>query len=97
MWGRSWSLEEVREVLGHSELSVTQRYAHLSHDAIAEAARATPGHRDVKPENLADAAATGSQTDPPSETLAEIPFDIMAPPAGIGPATFGLGNRCSIH
>ncbi len=20
-----------------------------------------------------------------------------APPAGIGPATFGLGNRCSIH
>ncbi len=43
VWGRRWSLEEIREVLGHSELSVTQRYAHLSHDAIAQAARETPG------------------------------------------------------
>lgn len=40
-WGRRWSLEEVREVLGHSELKTTQRYAHLATDAIASATRAT--------------------------------------------------------
>jgi integrase len=42
-WGRSWSLEEVREVLGHTSIAVTQRYAHLGESAVARAARETPG------------------------------------------------------
>ena len=29
-WGRRWSLEEVKEYLGHSDIKVTQRYGHLS-------------------------------------------------------------------
>ena len=42
-WGRRWSLEEVREVLGHSTIAVTQRYAHLASDAMASAAAETVG------------------------------------------------------
>ncbi len=29
-WGRPWRLEDVRDVLGHSSITVTERYAHLS-------------------------------------------------------------------
>lgn len=40
-WGRRWSTEEVREVLGHSSITMTERYAHLGANTIREAARAT--------------------------------------------------------
>lgn len=53
-WGRSWSLEEVREVLGHTTIAVTQRYAHLSASAVQRAAAATPW----KPTVAATLAAT---------------------------------------
>ncbi len=42
-WGRRWSLEEVREMLGHSSISITQRYAHLAPSAVSRAARETRG------------------------------------------------------
>ncbi|MCC6552922.1 MAG: tyrosine-type recombinase/integrase, partial [Polyangiaceae bacterium] len=42
-WGRRWSLEEVRELLGHSSITVTQRYAHLGETALRVAARGTTG------------------------------------------------------
>ena len=29
-WGRRWSIEEVSKFLGHSDIQVTQRYAHLA-------------------------------------------------------------------
>ena len=40
-WGRRWSLEEVRGMLGHSTIAVTQRYAHLAQGALDSAARET--------------------------------------------------------
>lgn len=40
-WGRQWSLEEVRSLLGHSSVSVTERYAHLADSALARAAAET--------------------------------------------------------
>lgn len=40
-WGRSWSLEEVKEMLGHSSIIVTQRYAHLGENTLKQAARET--------------------------------------------------------
>jgi len=40
-WGRAWRLEEIREVLGHSSIEVTQRYAHLASSVVQEAANAT--------------------------------------------------------
>lgn len=42
-WGRVWTLEEVRDVLGHSSIRQTERYAHLCPGGIHAAARATSG------------------------------------------------------
>lgn len=42
-WGRAWRLEEVSAFLGHSEVGVTQRYAHLSADHLHRAASETVG------------------------------------------------------
>lgn len=39
--GRAWRIEEVQVVMGHSSVTITQRYAHLGEDAIAKAARET--------------------------------------------------------
>jgi len=41
--GRRWTLEEVRVVMGHSSIMITQRYAHLGDDVIAKAASETGG------------------------------------------------------
>lgn len=41
MWGRDWSLEEIRPIIGHSSIVMTQRYAHVCHTRLAEAARET--------------------------------------------------------
>ncbi len=40
-WGRRWSLEEIKEVLGHSDIKMTQRYAHLGDTALRAATRET--------------------------------------------------------
>jgi integrase len=42
-WGRSWTLLEVRALLGHSTIAVTERYAHLAGTITQAAAAATPG------------------------------------------------------
>lgn len=42
-WGRPWRLEEVRDFLGHSSITVTERYAHLAPGALTDAARETTG------------------------------------------------------
>jgi len=39
--GRRWTLEEVKEVLGHTDIKTTQRYAHLGETAIRDAVRET--------------------------------------------------------
>lgn len=40
-WGRPWRLEEVRQMLGHSSITVTERYAHLAPEGLHAAAAAT--------------------------------------------------------
>jgi len=42
LWGRAWSLEETRELLGHTSVTTTERYAHLAGTALERAAEATP-------------------------------------------------------
>jgi len=42
-WGKPWRLEEVRDLLGHSSVEVTERYAHLASSVLQEAANQTRG------------------------------------------------------
>jgi integrase len=42
-WGRKWSLDEVRQILGHSSVKMTERYAHLVDDTLRRAAKGTAG------------------------------------------------------
>ena len=40
-WGRAWTLNEVRALLGHSTIKVTERYAHLAGTLTENAVRET--------------------------------------------------------
>lgn len=40
-WGRVWRLEEVRDLCGHTSITVTERYAHLAPGVLHEAGLAT--------------------------------------------------------
>ncbi len=40
-WGRAWRMEEVRDLLGHSTVRVTELYAHLAPSVLSQAAAAT--------------------------------------------------------
>lgn len=40
-WGRVWRIEEVRDLLGHSTIKVTERYAHLAPSVLQAAAAVT--------------------------------------------------------
>jgi integrase len=42
-WGRKWNLDEVRQLLGHSSVKVTERYAHLLDETLRRAGASTPG------------------------------------------------------
>lgn len=42
-WGRKWSLDEVRRMLGHASVQTTERYAHILDDSIRRAAETTVG------------------------------------------------------
>lgn len=68
-WGRRWSLEEVKEMLGHESVTTTERYAELADDILGEAARQTATGRELAAK--AEAA------------LAKNPLVPMAPPARI--------------
>jgi integrase len=40
-WGERWRLEEVRGLMGHSTIRVTERYAHLADSTLKQVAAAT--------------------------------------------------------
>jgi len=73
-----WSTDDVRAMLGHSSVTVTERYTHAIGDrALAAAARTTGPRLALAP------VRHGSRTGAISG----------APPARFERATFGLGNR----
>jgi hypothetical protein len=66
-WGQRWRLEDVRAVLGQSDIKTTQRYAHLTPEAVqgvAGEAHAAweKGHAGV----MASGAGSGIEPDSPS-------------------------------
>lgn len=78
-WGRRWRLEEVRDWLGHSSITVTQRYAHLCADHLHEAAAETRQPRTAPRTALRGAAVEGG-------------FKSVGP-VGFEPTTNGLKGR----
>lgn len=44
VWGRTWTLLEVRDMLGHQSITTTERYAHLAATALKKAASEAAKH-----------------------------------------------------
>jgi integrase len=85
-WGRRWTLQEVQAYLGHSSITMTERYAHLAESVVKDAARETARGGQFVATPKKDNVLAFSRK--PSN---------QAPPARLERATFALGKRCSIH
>jgi integrase len=92
-WGRRWLLEEVREMLGHSSVLVTEKYAHFADSAIDRAARQTQ----CSEGSAKDPGATDGGPTPSSLAAITSEFDLLelVGRAGLEPATYGLKVRSS--
>lgn len=84
-WGRRWTLEEVREHLGHTSIASTHRYAHLSETAIKGAVRQTPGWAPLLPTSASI----------PPEVSRLTPRNHSVGRQGLEPWTYGLKVRSS--
>lgn len=73
-WGRVWTLDEVRDYLGHSSIQTTERYAHLAPARLAAVA--------------AETRPTTRPTGDGSESLAALSRNGMRPVSAPGNATF---------
>ncbi len=85
-WGRRWSVEEISKYLGHSAISVTQRYAHVASGHLASAAAET-----ARP---SAALISGPET---GKRAAEKLVSPSVTAARFERATYCLGNSCSIQ
>jgi integrase len=78
-WGRTWTLLETRDFLGHSDVKVTERYAHLAPDHLHAAARAT-------------AATAGIRVAPSAEARLIAPTEPACCAASCGPTAVPGSN-----
>ncbi len=42
-WGRTWTLKEVQQIMGHAQQSTTERYAHMLDETVLKAGAETAG------------------------------------------------------
>lgn len=86
VFGRKWSLEEVKMALGHKNIKTTEIYAHFVKSILDDAVAETLGTVDYE------------QCGEPSKEDEEPPVTIenhSVRPAGVEPATFGFEDRKS--
>jgi len=76
----NFNADGVSAEYGHSGIGATQRYAHLSPEALNAAVEQTPGPQAVPPATALVGPAAQNHR------------DCVALPAGFEPVTFGLGN-----
>lgn len=74
-WGRAWRLEEVREMLGHSTVRLTERYAHLAPGLLDAAAAATLATSSTTSTSSSSAAAPPSTSSPSTAASSPIATD----------------------
>lgn len=67
-WGRRWTLEEVRVVMGHSTIRMTERYAHLAPEGLHAAARETVGAPPAPSAHVAEVVTIGHAANSASAT-----------------------------
>lgn len=76
-WGKRWSIQAVRDLLGHGSVTVTERYAHLAPGVLTDMASETRGPNlalEVQRSEAKSAVIPGARH------------------AGFEPATFGFGG-----
>jgi integrase len=84
VYGRRWSLEEIQVVMGHSSVTITQRYAHLGEDAIRRAARET-------------AAAAVEAVIPPAASPSPRPGPLVSTTPAPGPGLVKSAWRATVR
>ena len=88
-WGHAWSTEAVRELLGHSSVKVTERYARAIGSLSASAAGTMQTAADARQPSPHEAR---NPSETPQACAAQVLRIVRVPPVGIEPTTFGLGN-----
>ena len=83
-WGRKWSLAEVRDFIGHSSVTLTERYAHLGPGHLASIAAETFVDKRSSTNRPREAFSAGGEEGSPTVGL-----------VGLEPTTNGLKGRCS--
>jgi integrase len=58
-WGRKWTYDEVKQLLGHSTVKLTERYAHMADSVIESAAKETLAPIGQKPSEFVGEVANG--------------------------------------
>ena len=100
-WGRAWRLEEVRDYLGHSNISVTQIYAHLSPTRLRGIVAATRGSNGPNLAPGADASPSApAETPAISDACAEsdaVPLHVLEGRRSIQLSYGRVGARCSMQ
>jgi hypothetical protein len=86
-WGRTWSLPETRDVMGHSSIDQTEKYAHVVSDTLAAAASATLAPMFNLPKTYPDSLPE----------ISENAAITAARHRGFEPLAFGSGGRHDIR
>jgi integrase len=67
-WGRRWSLQEIQEMLAHSDQRVTERYVKRAWNTLSDAAASTPGCPRLPP-TISESATPPGGIEPPTVRL----------------------------
>lgn len=90
-WGRAFTLHEIKDLAGHSDIKVTQRYAHLSplgiHGIVAGMRSAWGAPRTDQGTDRDSVTASAQKKNPPL-----LAGDSSADAIGFEPMTFGSGG-----
>lgn len=91
-WGPAWRLEDVRDMLAHSGIEVTERYAHLDPGRLGELARTTAG----APREIGHGIGHGIVADVSGEAKSSTNTERATPDSNRGPSApeaKGIGSE----